>query len=201
MQNFLGVQGRLELPLKRMPDGVWFIQGHNGAGKSTLLEAVAWCQVCCFPIALLCLFLFHPVCFVTFQFNKFLRSEMKADYAVNDAVGQDCMVSSASCSTRSDFDLVLVQVRLDFANGVSIERFRNYSSKGGNGVKVFQNGVYKEFMDKGVAWLNCKSRRGVFTYLFVSGDGSRGSQDAIEEMLGIDFDTFARTVPCLHSLP
>lgn len=81
-----GVEGKVVIPFSKFPDGVWFIEGLNGAGlflsvpflsflavglsvacrftgKSTILEAITWCQ-----------------------FNKFLRSEMLADYAVNDKV-------------------------------------------------------------------------------------------------------------------
>jgi hypothetical protein len=77
----VGVQGQVQIPLGKMEDGVWFIEGiflvcvfltasnpvfligTNGAGKSTILEAISWCQ-----------------------FNKFLRSDMKADFAINDTV-------------------------------------------------------------------------------------------------------------------
>ena len=52
------------------------------------------------------------------QFAKFLRSDMIADYAINDKVGEDCMV------------------RIDFANGWAIERFRRFAAKGGTGLKV-----------------------------------------------------------------
>jgi DNA repair exonuclease SbcCD ATPase subunit len=132
MENFLGVQGEQVIPLSRLPNGVWFIEGSNGAGKSTLLEAMTWCQ-----------------------FGQFLRSDMLADYAINDRIGTQC------------------RVRLDFNNGVSIERFRKYSSLGGTGVRVYKHGVLVEEMEKGE---------------------SRHSQEAIQHMLGIDFETFARTV-------
>jgi hypothetical protein len=102
----------------------------------------------------------------------------------------------------------IAKVRLDFANGVSIERFRSYSSKGGNGVQVLVNGKVNEFMEKGVAPRACvtccccdlDSRIHDGCPVGLSGDGSRSSQDAIEEMLGIDFDTFARTVVVIISL-
>lgn len=132
MENFLGVQGEQVIPLSRLPNGVWFIEGMNGAGKSTLLEAMAWCQ-----------------------FGQFLRSDMAADYAINDRVKTQC------------------RVKLEFTNGVAIERFRKYAALGGTGVRVYKNGVIVDEMEKGE---------------------SRHSQEAIEHMLGIDFDTFARTV-------
>ena len=132
-----------------MRDGVWFIEGHNGAGdsrelclhdrscstcstgKSTILEAVAWCQ-----------------------FNKFLRSDMLAEYAVNDAVGKNCSVPlhALLCSHLQSHVRACNssrKVRLDFANGYSIERFRGHKEKGGSGVVVFKDGEKLEEMHKG----------------------------------------------------
>jgi len=86
-----GVQGTIELPFAELSDGLWFIEGANGAGKSTVLEAIAWCQ-----------------------FGEFLRSGMKAEFAINDLAverGGACLV------------------RIDFANGYSIERIRNSKKK------------------------------------------------------------------------
>lgn len=86
-------------------------------------------------------------------------------------------------------------MRLEFVNGIAIERFRKYSAAGsvdkdsiadnisstipkkrGTGVRVFDHGVYQPHFEKG---------------------SMRDSQRAIEEeLLGIDFDTFSK-VSCM----
>ncbi len=142
IQNFLGVQGRIVIPFGGMEDGVWFIDGANGAGKSTILEAIAWSQ-----------------------FDSFLRTSMKADFAVNDTVASTLSGEAAEC-----------MVRLDFASGFSIERWRHPSSKGPRGktgVRVYKNGRQLKELEKGEA---------------------KESQKALTERLGISFDQFARTV-------
>ena len=71
--------------------------------NSTLLESIYWAQ-----------------------FNDTLRSDMKADWVVNDKVGKNC------------------RVKLDYRNGYSIERFRKHRDLGGTGVKVYKDGIYQE---------------------------------------------------------
>lgn len=68
IENFLGVQGVLELPFGKLNDGIWSIEGKNGAGKSTIFEAIVWCQ-----------------------FGQFIRSGMQKDYCINDNFN-DCRV-------------------------------------------------------------------------------------------------------------
>lgn len=108
LENFLGVKDKQVLDLGDYRGGVWYVQGKNGAGKSTILEALTWCL-----------------------FGQFLRSEMKADFAVNDEVGKN------------------TRVAVTFANGYSIERFRKYTKLGGTGVVVRKDGEPLEGMDKG----------------------------------------------------
>jgi DNA repair exonuclease SbcCD ATPase subunit len=132
IENFLGVEGCITLHFDRFPDGVWFVEGLNGAGKSTLMEAIVWVQ-----------------------FGRFLRSDMLADYAVNDSVGANC------------------SVKLDFTNGYSIERYRKYSKLGGNGVRIYKNGELLENFERGE---------------------SSSTQIALESLLNINFDSFARTI-------
>jgi DNA repair exonuclease SbcCD ATPase subunit len=133
-----GVQGTIELPFSELADGLWFIEGANGAGKSTILEAIAWCQ-----------------------FGEFLRSGMKAEFAINDAALERGSGGGASCL-----------VRIDFANGYSIERIR-HGKKKTQSVQVFKNGVRLHELEKGEV---------------------KESQKAIEMLLGTNFQSFARTV-------
>jgi DNA repair exonuclease SbcCD ATPase subunit len=109
IENFLGVQGEIVIDFDEIKSGVWFLEGENGAGKSTILEAIYWAQ-----------------------FNDTLRSDMKADWVVNDKVGKNC------------------RVKLDYRNGYSIERFRKHRDLGGTGVKVYKDGIYQEKFEKGV---------------------------------------------------
>lgn len=132
IENFLSVQGIVEIPLDHMSPGVWYIQGENGSGKSVFFEAVSWGL-----------------------FERFLRSDMKADYAINDIKLKDC------------------RVKLQFSNGYTIERFRKYKSLGGNGVRVYKDGIYQEQMEKGHI---------------------RDSQKMIEEVIGIDFESFSKSM-------
>lgn len=44
MENFMSIQGELTLPMDRLSDGVWIIEGANGSGKSTIFEAIVWCH-------------------------------------------------------------------------------------------------------------------------------------------------------------
>jgi DNA repair exonuclease SbcCD ATPase subunit/predicted phosphodiesterase len=69
MENFLGVQGKIEVSFADMVSGVWYIEGQNGHGKSTLLEAIVWCY-----------------------FGEFIRSDTVADDAVNDVAKRNTRV-------------------------------------------------------------------------------------------------------------
>eukprot|EP00742_Colponemidia_sp_Colp-10_P011158 GILJ01012369.1.p1 GENE.GILJ01012369.1~~GILJ01012369.1.p1 ORF type:complete len:1008 (+),score=211.30 GILJ01012369.1:64-3087(+) len=132
IENFLGVRGKMELDCESMSDGAWFLEGNNGSGKSTVLESITWCL-----------------------FDRFLRSNMTAEDAINDAMQKQCCV------------------RVDFANGYSVERFRKYESKGDTGVRVYLNGAVIESLEKGTL---------------------RESQARIESLLGTDYRTFTKTV-------
>lgn len=144
IENFMGVQGSIELNVSEMDDGVWFIEGPNGSGKSTLLEAITWCL-----------------------FNRFLRTDMKASFAVNDITRHNC------------------RVLLKFDNGYSIERFRKYSESSnsalstdapprkGNGIRVYKDNVYLSEYERG---------------------SIRDSQLKLEQLLGIDFNMFTKSV-------
>lgn len=143
IENFLGIQGLIELNLSTMDDGVWFIEGNNGSGKSSLLEAITWCL-----------------------FNRFLRTDMKASFAVNDVTKRNC------------------RVVVKFENGYSIERFRKYSdmdtveltntpARKGNGIRVYKDNVYMSEYERG---------------------SLRDSQLRLEQLLGIDFNTFSKSV-------
>jgi DNA repair exonuclease SbcCD ATPase subunit/predicted phosphodiesterase len=44
MKNFMGIQGELTIPFYSMNSGIWLIEGKNGAGKSTVFEALVWAQ-------------------------------------------------------------------------------------------------------------------------------------------------------------
>lgn len=52
------------------------------------------------------------------QFGECLRSDMNSDDVINEVTGKKCRVS------------------VQFTNGYTIERFRKYPEKGGNGLKV-----------------------------------------------------------------
>jgi len=132
IENFLSIQGEVEFPVSHMKKGVWYIQGDNGSGKSAIFEAVCWAL-----------------------FDKFLRSDMKVDYAINDKTLRNC------------------RVRLRFSNGYEVERFRKYKSLGGNGVRVYKDGVYQEAMERGHI---------------------RDSQRQVENLIGIDYDTFTKSI-------
>jgi recombinational DNA repair ATPase RecF/predicted phosphodiesterase len=140
IENFLGVQKMDPIDFTSMKDGVWYIEGANGTGKSTLLEAITWCL-----------------------FGRFLRSDMKVDYAVNDVTRKNCRVA------------------VTFSSGHTIERFRDFSEKKnanhpvrkGSGVRVHFNGNYLSDMDRGA---------------------TKDSQVRLEELIGIDFDTFSKSV-------
>eukprot|EP00053_Salpingoeca_punica_P019974 m.205358 g.205358 ORF g.205358 m.205358 type:complete len:1174 (-) comp17758_c0_seq2:1679-5200(-) len=129
IQNFLSVKGCMVVPISEMKDGVWFVRGVNGSGKSVLLEAISWCL-----------------------FDTFIRSSMRAEYAVNEDAGKDC------------------RVRIDFANGWSVERTRK-SKRKTLGVRVFHNGKYMENLDKGAV---------------------QQTQRLLEELIGADFNIFTR---------
>jgi ABC-type thiamine transport system ATPase subunit/predicted phosphodiesterase len=144
IENFLGVQDCIEFNVSNLEDGVWYIEGANGSGKSTLLEAITWCL-----------------------FNRFLRTDMKAAYAVNDVAKKNCRVSVV------------------FDNGFTIERFRKYSddndntnssnnvpARKGTGVRVLKDGQYLSEFERG---------------------SIKDSQTAIERLIGIDFDTFSKS--------
>lgn len=102
IQNFLGFQDEISIPFKDF-EKINFIIGENGSGKSSIFEAISWCL-----------------------FDKFLRSEMKINWAVNDEVKKEC------------------KVLIKFENGYSVERFRGF--KNSNGVNIYFNGeLLKEF--------------------------------------------------------
>ena len=148
IQNFLGVQGSITFDIKDMENGVWYLEGSNGSGKSTVLEAITWCL-----------------------FERFLRSDMKADFCVNDVTKKDCLV------------------RIDFTSGYSVERFRKYTKTGskmlpdeiaeltperkGAGIRVFKDGQYLSDFEKG---------------------STKDSQTAIEGLLGVNYDTFSKSI-------
>ncbi len=123
IENFLGIQEAIQMDMDQMSDGIWLLQGTNGSGKSTILEAIIWCL-----------------------FDETLRSDMKADYVINDTIKKNCLV------------------RIEFENGYAVERFRKYTEesksvqnasgkdvpiKKGNGFRVFKDGIYLQNYEKG----------------------------------------------------
>eukprot|EP00026_Physarum_polycephalum_P000730 Phypoly_transcript_00731.p1 GENE.Phypoly_transcript_00731~~Phypoly_transcript_00731.p1 ORF type:complete len:1306 (+),score=375.13 Phypoly_transcript_00731:96-4013(+) len=169
MENFLGVRESLIIPMDSMRDGVWFLTGANGSGKSTLLEAVTWCL-----------------------FDRFLRSDMKSDFAVNDTTKKNCVV------------------RIAFDNGYEVERFRKHKEKG-NGLKIYKNGKYLSELERGNTRDSQKVLEGLlgisfeaFTKAVVLGDNasmnflmsdSKRRREIIEELLEMDiFDLFLTEV-------
>ncbi|KAI0849006.1 P-loop containing nucleoside triphosphate hydrolase protein [Daldinia vernicosa] len=88
------------------------------------------------------------------QFGQCIRDGLGVNDVVNDVVGKNC------------------NVRLTFANGYSISRFRKHSE--------FHNRVIVE-------------KDGTVQPRF-EGPSARSSQASINELLGVDFDTFIRTV-------
>ena len=65
------------------------------------------------------------------------------------------------------------RVRVDFRNGHSVERFRKFAEMGGSGFRVYNNGEYQEQLDMG---------------------DRDAAQTVLEHLLGIDFQSFTRTV-------
>lgn len=166
IENFLGVQNEIVVDFDEIKSGVWFIEGANGAGKTSFTEAIYWAQ-----------------------FNDTLRSDMKADWVVNDKISKNC------------------RVRIDYRNGYSIERFRKYRDLGGVGVKVYKDGVYQEKFEKGVPAATDKAivdllgidaatfsrsivlGQNVATNFISSGDKERRA--LIEQSLGLErFDSY-----------
>lgn len=74
-------------------------------------------------------------------------------------------------------------VSIQFENGYTIERFRKYSVKGsprkGTGIRVLFNGKQLDEFEKGSV---------------------RDSQEALEHLIGINFDTFSKSVICDNSV-
>jgi DNA repair exonuclease SbcCD ATPase subunit/DNA repair exonuclease SbcCD nuclease subunit len=91
-------------------------------------------------------------------FGETIRDEMKADDVVYDpqftGKGKNCYV------------------RVNHANGWSIERFRKYHDLGGTGVKVYKDGVYQESFEKG---------------------DPKATQKMIIDLIGIDRETYSRS--------
>ncbi len=87
------------------------------------------------------------------QFGHCIREGLLVNDVVNDVIGKNC------------------NVRLTFANGYTISRFRKH--------KTFQNNVFVE-------------KNGVSLPQFEG--PSKSTQAIINELLGIDFDTFIRTI-------
>lgn len=157
LRNFMGFQGQYQYPLGEMR-GVWLSEGRQGSGKSTLFEAIVWCL-----------------------FKQNLRSGLKANDVVNDAVGGDCYV------------------RIDYDNGYSIERWRD---KGSIGVSVYRDGKKLEDYDKadpkaqqqkinellGIdyeTYLNSVVMGQNITAGFMTGDEKK-RRKIIEQMLGLE---------------
>lgn len=88
-------------------------------------------------------------------FGQLIRSDTKADYVINDKSKKNC------------------RVRIDYKNGISIERFRKYTEYGGSGFRIYRDNVYQEELDKG---------------------NREASQSTLENMLGIEYQNFIRTV-------
>eukprot|EP00912_Choanoflagellata_sp_UC4_P002303 UC4_evm5s1447 len=111
LENFLGVKGLKSLHISDMEDGIWYIVGPNGSGKSTILEALTWCH-----------------------FGMFIRSDMMADFAIND-----------------DVNISFCRVRVDYKNGFSFERTRKcVGLKGGKTeFSVFKDGEAITSLRKG----------------------------------------------------
>ncbi len=90
-------------------------------------------------------------------FGETIRDEMKADDVVYDpqytGKGKNCYV------------------RVNHANGWSIERFRKYHDLGGTGVKVYKDDIYQESFEKG---------------------DPKATQKMIVDLLGIDRETYSR---------
>lgn len=98
-------------------------------------------------------------------FGEVVRSDTKVDDVINDVIGRNCLVS------------------VSFKNGYIFKRFRKYTAEEqdasgaivsyeGHGVKVFHNGIYQASFEKGVP---------------------TATQQAINDLLGIDFDTFTKS--------
>lgn len=103
IQNFLGFQDEIKIDFNDF-EKINFISGENGSGKSSIFESISWCL-----------------------FDKFLRSDMKINWAINDQIKKDC------------------KVKIEFENGYSIERYRGMNQKN-NGVNVyFKNELLNEY--------------------------------------------------------
>ncbi|KAF8456093.1 hypothetical protein BDZ91DRAFT_745687 [Kalaharituber pfeilii] len=92
-------------------------------------------------------------------FGQVLRSDMAAADPINDVVRRNCCV------------------RIDFENGYSVERFRNFPSKGGGsgpGLRLYKDGKEVEGFERGEM---------------------RKTQMALErDVIGCDFGTFTKSV-------
>eukprot|EP01080_Neovahlkampfia_damariscottae_P000353 gene353-6767_t len=106
IQNFLGIQNEIKFNFNEMNNGIWFITGNNGTGKSTILEAIIWCL-----------------------FDKFLRSDMRVGFSVNDKIKKNC------------------KVRIEFENDYVIERRRNFEKT--NSLKIYYKNEYLDKFEKG----------------------------------------------------
>ncbi|RGP58523.1 hypothetical protein FSPOR_11879 [Fusarium sporotrichioides] len=92
------------------------------------------------------------------QFGRCIRSELAANDVLNDSIGKNC------------------SVRLEFANGYEITRYRKH--------KFHKNRVVVTLHGEPQPQLECPD--------------ARTTQAAINELLGTDFDTYVRTVVLSH---
>jgi recombinational DNA repair ATPase RecF len=93
------------------------------------------------------------------QFGRCIRGGLAANDVVNDSIGKNCFV------------------KLDFANGYSITRYRKH--------KVHKNRVVVSLHGKPQSQLEHPD--------------ARTTQAAIDELLGTDYETYIRTVVLSHS--
>eukprot|EP01125_Pyxidicula_operculata_P020453 TRINITY_DN7559_c0_g1_i1.p1 TRINITY_DN7559_c0_g1~~TRINITY_DN7559_c0_g1_i1.p1 ORF type:complete len:1128 (+),score=226.98 TRINITY_DN7559_c0_g1_i1:11-3394(+) len=68
IQDFMSIQGNIEIEFDKLNDGIWIIEGANGSGKSTIFEALVWCH-----------------------FGEFLRSGMMKNDCINDQAKECCV--------------------------------------------------------------------------------------------------------------
>uniref|UniRef100_A0A6B2KYN9 RecF/RecN/SMC N-terminal domain-containing protein n=1 Tax=Arcella intermedia TaxID=1963864 RepID=A0A6B2KYN9_9EUKA len=135
MENFMSVQGKLEISFASLNDGIWIIDGSNGSGKSTIFEAIVWCQ-----------------------FGSYLRDGMTANDCINDKA-KEC------------------RVWLEYENGFIIERTRKRGSP--SSIQTYQRDPLT----------------GHPTYISENEKGTTAdSQKRINQILGIDCETFVKSV-------
>ena len=101
-------------------------------------------------------------------FGEFLRSDMRSDFAMNDVRRKGC------------------RVRVEYANGVAIERWRMHADLGKGGVRVLRvddDSRLSGGVKAGLDMEGAEEDKGSF----------QDQQAVVERLVGTDFDTYSRT--------